>query len=85
MRSRILSKATQFTVVMALAGCAAQPSQQANIDPKTGLVACQPRAGLLWTNGGNRPLNSPNSLPPGAKDGTSSCIAQNTAHPYAAQ
>jgi hypothetical protein len=59
------------------------PVHTANIDPRTGLPGCTSRDGVLWANGSNRPVQSPNSLPPGAKDLSSSCAQHN--QPYAAR
>jgi hypothetical protein len=68
--------------ILALAGCTAQaPRQSATIDPATGLPGCISRDGLLPTSGG-RIEQSPNSLPPGAKDMSQSCDQRNVAQPY---
>ena len=67
-----------------LAACAADVrQQQAFKDPATGLPGCVSRDGLL-PSGGNRAVESANSLPPGAKDISPSCIQRDVAYPYLA-
>ncbi len=69
--------------LLALGACAAAPrGQAANIDPRTGLPGCTSRDGLLPSGGSNRPVQSANSLPAGAKDLSPSCLSRDVAHPY---
>ena len=80
----VVTKAIFIAGVMAaLAGCAPQPpSQAAAVDPVTGLPACNTNAALI-PNSGNRIVQTPNSLPEGSKELSSSCLQGNAA-PYAA-
>jgi hypothetical protein len=72
-------------VMLGLAGCSSQTTgQSATIDPATGLPGCTARDGLLPTSGG-RIEQSPNSLPPGAKDLSPSCLQRDVPHPYLLQ
>ena len=70
--------------MIALAGCSAPSAPQAtHTDPATGLPRCSTRDGLLPSSG-NRIVQTPNSLPPGAKDLSASCT-QGSGRPYLTQ
>jgi hypothetical protein len=75
----VLSLAT----LLAVGGCVSQPQTQAGVDSTTGLPKCNPRNTL--PSGGNRPLQTDNSLPAGAKDLTPACNQGDPANRYLSQ
>ena len=60
-----------LAAVLTVCGCENRPQAQAGADPATGLPKCSVRNSL--PSGGNRPLQTDNSLPAGAKDLTPAC------------
>jgi hypothetical protein len=72
-----------LVTMVGLGGCASKPQTQAGVDPATGLPKCNPRNTL--PSGSNRPVQSDNSLPAGAKDLTPACNQGDPANRYISQ